>query len=156
MNTTSPAVAMLVGTLVLAAIGGGGKHSATATAAPAAAAVATQVASADTSELADTVAGFINQLRGEASGATADFVRSMRGEGGEKTVERRVPISAAQAKAAAALPDPRPLVQHVHLKRPPPAPPKTQAELAEVMAQRAMYECIKSLHEQEDQAVAAQ
>lgn len=140
---------MLVGTLVLAALGGGGKTSASAAATPAAAAVATQVAGADTSELADKVAGFINQLRGDASGVTADFVRSMRGE---KTVERRVPTAAAQAKEAASLPDPRPVVQHVHLKRPPPAPPKTEAELAEVMAQRAMYERIKAMHDVEDLA----
>lgn len=152
MNNTSPAVAMLVGTLVLAALGGGGKTLAPSAAAPAAAAMATQVAGADTFELADKAAGFSNQLRGDASSVTADFVRSMRGEGGEKTVERRVPISAAQAKEAAALPDPRPVVRHVHLKRPPPAPPKTEAEMAEVMAQRAMYERIKSQHDAENLA----
>jgi len=145
---------MLVGTLVLAAIGGGGKNSTTAaaTAAPAAAAMATQVTGADTSELAGKVADFIKQLRGDASGATADFVRSLREEGSGKPVERRVPISAAQANEALALPDPRSVVQHVHLKRPPPAPPKTEAELADVMAQRAMFERIKALHEAEDLA----
>lgn len=147
---------MLVGTLVLTAIGGGGKSSTTAaaTAAPAAAAMATQVAGADTSELAGKVADFIKQLRGDASGATADFVRSLREEGGGKPVDHRVPISAAQAKEALALPDPRPVIQHVHLKRPPPAPAKTDAELAEVMAQRAMFERIKSMHEEEDLALA--
>ena len=150
----SPATAMLIGTLVLAAMGGGGQASTSAAVSPAVAALANQASSADTSELAGTVTRFIEQLRPKAKEATAEFVRSLREEGGGKAGERRVPVSAAQKKEAAALPDPRPAVQHVHLKRPPPAPPKTEAELTEVMARRAMYERIKVMHEEEDLAAA--
>ena len=147
----SPALALLVGYLVLGAGGGGEAVSQTAPAV----ALANQLAKTDTSKLSDSVSDFLARLGPMAHSATVDLVASLRDGSGQAHVEQRVPGKGASEARPGVPPAPKPRLPDVHLKVPPPAPPMTEAERAHVQRDRAMYERIKRMNDQDDLAAAA-
>ena len=124
----SPALALLVGYLVLGAGGGGEAVSQTAPAV----ALANQLAKTDTSKLSDSVSDFLARLGPMAHSATVDLVASLRDGSGQAHVEQRVPGKGASEARPGVPPAPRDKEHHELIVRysSPPAMMRAGAWLA--------------------------
>lgn len=138
-STTSPAVAMLVGTLVLSQLGAGSNSAQVPGAKTTPATIAGPAA---VNDIADSLSGMLAKMGPMAQEGILDLLKGLDGKKAPKP-----PAAAKQQAQAVPVPPPQP--RHIRMRMPPPPPPKTAEEQAKVDAQRAMYERIKAMNEED-------
>nr|WP_295085531.1 hypothetical protein [uncultured Roseateles sp.] len=141
-SSTNPALALLVGTLVLGQMNG---PDAIKGALPGG--TAQQAVNAE--GLAGSITNLINELKPKAAAAVGDLLKDIKEPGASTQAKTHYvagkPASKPQPKAE----EKPPLPRHIRFAMPPPPPIRTPEEAAKIQAQRDMYERVMSEREAE-------